>query len=145
LLITVIIQKYLVHQINLWYTHCKDHTFVFVISHEWLWLATGYGSIVCRCVWSRTIVIGYDIANYTITDNMSVCLAWLNWRKHFRVVGLSRSFYIELSHSFGEMKCGSRNTEEDFCRIKESFIIELNPSQAIMCRMVDLSDQRSPD
>ena len=29
-----------------------------------------------------------------------------------------------------------------FCRFKESFIMELNPSQAIMCRMVDLSDKR---
>ena len=27
----------------------------------------------------------------------------------------------------------------------ESFIMELNPSQAMMCRMADLSDKRYPD
>jgi len=32
-----------------------------------------------------------------------------------------------------------------FFRIKESFIMELNPSQTIMCRKVDLSDKQCPD
>jgi len=31
------------------------------------------------------------------------------------------------------------------CWIKESFIMELNSSQAIMCWMVDLSAKRCPD
>ena len=42
LLIRDIIKKYschLVHQINSLSADWKDHTFVFVISHEWLWLA----------------------------------------------------------------------------------------------------------
>ena len=42
LLITDTIKKYLchlVHQINLWSALWKDHTFVFIISSEWLWLA----------------------------------------------------------------------------------------------------------
>ena len=32
----------------------------------------------------------------------------------FRVVGLLSSFYIEMSHSVGEVKCRSRNAEHDF-------------------------------
>ena len=39
-----------------------------------------------------------------------------------------------------QSECGTR-----FCRIKESFIMELNPSQSIMCRVADLSDKRCPD
>ena len=42
-----------------------------------------------------------------------------------------------MSHSVGEMKCLSQNAEYDFVGLK-SFIMELNPSKAIMCRKGDL-------
>jgi len=56
-------------------------------------IATGNGSIVCQCVWSRTSVIG------------TIGKSW----QHFCVVVLSRSPNIEMSHSVGEKKCRSRN------------------------------------
>ena len=65
--------------------------------------------------------------------------------QHFRVVGLSKSFYIEKSHSAcwrNDVSESERGTR--FCRIKESFVMELNPSRTTMCRMVDLSDKRCP-
>ena len=61
--------------------------------------------------------------------------------QHFCVVVLSRSLYIEMSHSVGEMKCRSRT----FCRIIESFMMGLNPSHTIMYRKVDLLDKQYPE
>jgi len=66
---------------------------------------SGNERILCRCVWSRTI--GYDIAIITggqINEHNS------------RIVGLSRTFYIEISHSVGEMKC--RSAEHEFVGLK---------------------------
>jgi len=79
------------------------------------------------------IVIGYDIAIIAggqVTEPL-LTTCWC--------VGLSKSFYIEMSHSVGEIKCRSWNTEPDFVGLKN------HPSQAIMCKMVDLSDKRCPD
>ena len=89
-------------------------------------IATCNGSIVCQCVWSRMIVIGYDEAiimgGQVIEPLLTTCRCVLHDRtsgniwQHFRVVGLSRPFYIEMSHSVSEMKC--RNAEHDFVRLK---------------------------
>jgi len=60
------ITSHFVHPVYSWCAHWKDHKLVFVTSNQWLWLAMrGNGSIVCWCVWSGTVVIGYDIAIIT--------------------------------------------------------------------------------
>ena len=41
-----------------------------------------------------------------------------NIRQYFRVFALSRSFYIDMSHSVGEMKCQSKNAQCDFVGLK---------------------------
>jgi len=56
-------------------------------------IVIGNGSIVCQCVWSRTIVIGYDIA----------VIAGGHYPGNF-----------SLSHSVGKMKCQSQNAEHKF-------------------------------
>ena len=43
-------------------------------------------------------------------------MSLVSLNQHFRVVGLSRSFYIEISYSVGKMKC--RNAEHDFAELK---------------------------
>ena len=72
------------------------------------------------------IVIGYDIAiiagGKVNEPLLTTCRCVLHDRasgniwQHFRVVALS--FYIEMSHSVGEMKCRSRNEEREFAGLK---------------------------
>jgi len=60
----------------------------------------------------------------------------------FVLLDYQGNFTLKCHMIVGEMKC--RNVEHDFVGLKP-FVMELNPSQAIMCQMVDLSDKRCLD
>ena len=48
-----------------------------------------------------------------------------------------RGHFTLKCHIFWRNEVSESERGTRFCRIKESLIMELNPSQAIMCRMVD--------
>ena len=80
------------------------------------------------CVRSRMFIIGYNIAIIAggqVNEPLlkTCCCDLHDWTsvniwQHFRIVELSRSFYIEMSHFVGKMKSRSQNAEHDFVGLK---------------------------
>ena len=155
----------------------STHLCLQLAMNDYDWLATGNGSIVCRCVWSRTIAIGYYIAIVTggqvseqlLTTCRCVLHDWTsgNIWLHFRLVADDRlMFYGQfcahgrlngpfmLSDYWGHFTLKSHillakwsvGVGTRFFRIKESFILELNPWQTIMLSEGGFADnKRCPD